>query len=81
MLHDGDDISYSVGPGKQTKSSESASHAGAEVYDLSRFQKSMTKTQMLDLNLPSPPLLTNTDTHNNRYNIHHISTVIILSSL
>ena len=50
-----------VGPSKQTKTSESGQ--SGEVYDLSRFQKSMTKTQMLDLNLPSPPLLTNTESH------------------
>lgn len=28
-----------------------------EVYDISRFQKVMTKTQMLELRLPSPPRL------------------------
>lgn len=40
---------------KPSRSSDSA-HS-SEVYDISRFQKVMTKTQMADLSLPSPPFL------------------------
>ncbi|XP_067951702.1 histone-lysine N-methyltransferase 2C-like isoform X2 [Watersipora subatra] len=43
------------GPSRGSKTPESTQPS--EVYDISRFQKVMTKTQMLDLSLPSPPLL------------------------
>lgn len=44
---------------KQTKAGSGSGGAGTstEVYDISRFHKAMSKTQMIDLKLPSPPLL------------------------
>lgn len=55
-LHHGNEPVKKGLSNKPGKSNSEASQS-SEVYDISRFQKVMTKTQMVELNLPSPPLL------------------------